>query len=838
MRAKQKERNRESTSSRVWYVPFVAAVFLIVAAVFLERLDTQRFQQDQKISVVNKLSTIRARLEGDINSNSQLIISLIAEFSLNPDITQEEFSRYAKIILEQKTQIRNIGAARDLVITHIYPLKGNEKALGLDFNLNEKQKAAALKAKEIGGIFVAGPVDLVQGGRGFIARTPVYVSPSDGTNNRGRFWGLISAVIDVDRLYADSGLTGPNHSLEIAMRGKDSMGPEGEVFFGRPGIFENLPVLLGVSLPHGSWQLAAIPKGGWTNEAPNAALIRSVGIVGFLFFTGFGFYREKQRQEKQVVEKALRMSEERFRDFAVSSSDWLWETDVDGRLIWQSVFDGEVEGRAFVNIKGMTREEISGDLMADTDWSSYRQALQEHKDIVDFEYRYYGDDGNVHYAVIDGKPMFGDSGVYLGHRGAASDITVRKQADMELRESEQRFRSIFNYGIGGIAVTAPNGKIIQASQTWLDTLGFTAEELHSLTPLDLTHPDDREESYRQYQELIDGKISSYLIEKRYVSKAGETIWVIVGVSPVKNNDGEILYTVGEFVNITDRKNAEKELRQAHDQLEQRVHERTEQLRGEVEERKRIQDDLLQANTIADAANRAKSDLMANMSHELRTPLNAIIGFSETMKRETFGPLGNAKYREYLDDIHLSGQHLLDLINDILDVSAIEAGAVELHEENVNLFDLVEITLRIINPRADDGRVTVSSSIDSKSPLIYGDERRVKQVLLNLLSNAVKFTPEGGEVSISSWLNEEGSLAIAISDTGIGMDKEEVRIALNKFEQIDSGLNRRHEGTGLGLPLTKGLMDLHGGTLEVESKKGQGTMITVTFPKERVILNPD
>ena len=239
---------------------------------------------------------------------------------------------------------------------------------------------------------------------------------------------------------------------------------------------------------------------------------------------------------------------------------------------------------------------------------------------------------------------------------------------------------------------------------------------------------------------------------------------------------------------------------------------------------------------AEAANRAKSDLLANMSHELRTPLNAIIGFSYTMQEKMFGPIGNDKYQEYVDDIHYSGEHLLELINDILDVSAFEVGAIELNENNVNISDVVDASMRINKSRAEHGQVTITSSIDPEITLIYADKRRVNQVILNLLSNAIKFTQEGGEVSVSSYMNGDGSFAIAVSDTGIGMDDEEAVMALSMFGQVDSGLDRKHEGTGLGLPLTKGLMELHGGTLEVESEKGHGTSVTVTFPKERVVQN--
>lgn len=232
------------------------------------------------------------------------------------------------------------------------------------------------------------------------------------------------------------------------------------------------------------------------------------------------------------------------------------------------------------------------------------------------------------------------------------------------------------------------------------------------------------------------------------------------------------------------------------------------------------------------ANRAKSEFLANTSHELRTPLNAIIGFSDILCREMFGPLGVARYREYAGAINESGRHLLDIINDILDLSKLEAGRHELREEWVDLADVVGATMRLVKERADDGGVVLTKDVPGGLPQVWGDERKLKQIFTNLLSNAIKFTPEGGWVEIRIRAARHGGLSVTVQDTGIGMSAEEIEIALSPFGQVDGSLDRKYEGTGLGLPITKGLIELHGGSLQVASEPGNGTDVTVRLPPER------
>ena len=248
---------------------------------------------------------------------------------------------------------------------------------------------------------------------------------------------------------------------------------------------------------------------------------------------------------------------------------------------------------------------------------------------------------------------------------------------------------------------------------------------------------------------------------------------------------------------------------------------------------RAEEALRQAKEEAEAANRTKSQFLANMSHELRTPLNAIIGFSEVIRDQLVGPI-DARYARYGVDIHTAGQHLLRLIGDVLDLSKIEVGRLELHEEIVSLGEIIDSSLRLVQERAIHGGVVLERSLAGELPLLRVDALRLKQVVLNVLSNAVKFTPAGGRVRVTIEGTAAGGLAIVVTDTGIGMRRQDIATALTPFRQLDSGLNRRHEGTGLGLPLAKTLTELHRGWLEIDSEPGVGTTVRIHLPRERVV----
>ncbi len=352
-----------------------------------------------------------------------------------------------------------------------------------------------------------------------------------------------------------------------------------------------------------------------------------------------------------------------------------------------------------------------------------------------------------------------------------------------------------------IFITATDGTIQYINSRFTEMTGYSEEEAIGQTPRILKSGDTPINIYKGlWGNLTSGRPWRSEIKDR--RKDGSIFWASMVAAPVINDEGLITHFIAIHEDITRHKIAKERTRKA-----------------------RVQ---------AKIANRAKSEIMANMSHELRTPLNAIIGFSATMKDEVFGPLGSDKYVEYIEDINVSGIHLLEVINDILDVSALESGKLKLNEEDVDLVETVESVLRIIGAKASEGQIALSGPTIADIPSLFADKQRLKQIFMNLLSNAVKFTPKGGMVSCDAFVDSNGSIVVTVTDTGIGMDEAGMAKAFEQFGQVDGSLTRTHEGSGLGLPLTMGLVEAHGGTMSVESEPEKGTRVTVTFPSERVV----
>lgn len=385
--------------------------------------------------------------------------------------------------------------------------------------------------------------------------------------------------------------------------------------------------------------------------------------------------------------------------------------------------------------------------------------------------------------------------------GTVLDISEYIAAEQKLGDQAALYRGMFEHAIWGIFQTTSTGHYLAANAALARIYGYASPDamLEALTDIGrqlYVDPARRDEFIRLMKR--DGVVSAF--ESQVYRADGAVIWISESCREVRTGAGELLYYEGTVEDITERKRAERDLQAAKEQ--------------------------------AEAASRAKSSFLANMSHELRTPLNAILGFSEILRDQLLGPLGDERYREYAGDIHGSGKHLLEVINDILDLTKIEAGHLELDEQPVDVVSILAACERFVADGARRSGIGLRVEPPETDLCLRVDPVRLKQILLNLLSNAIKFTPEG-EVALTTGYSDDGDFCFRIADTGIGMSADDISKALLPFQQIDTSLARRYEGTGLGLSLTKSLVELHGGTLHLASEPRRGTVVTVVLPRWRI-----
>ncbi len=486
--------------------------------------------------------------------------------------------------------------------------------------------------------------------------------------------------------------------------------------------------------------------------------------------------------ERKQAEEQLQESEERYRDLFENANDLIQSVAPDGHFLYVNKTWRRVLGYNEAEVANLTPWDIiHPDFIPHC--REVFQKVMSGETINNVDAVFVAKDGKL--VTVEGNVNCrSEGGEVAATRGIFRNITERKQA-------EELYRTLANSSPVGVYLVQDR-KFQFVNPQFQEYTGFTEDELLDMDPLSIVHPEDRQRVRENAVEMLKGNCSSPY-EFRAISKGGETIWAMETVTSIHYNGKRA--TLGNFMDITE-----------HKLMEQALIEKTE----EVEE-----------------ANQAKSEFLAHMSHELRTPLNVIIGFSELMVDEVPGKI-NEEQRQSLNDILDSSQHLLSLINDVLDLSKVEAGKMRLRLTNLALAEVIEPLTRTMMPILAPRKQSLDVEIEEGLPPVHADKAKIRQVLLNLLSNSAKFTPDGGKLKIEAG-RENGWCQVSVIDNGIGINKEDQERMFEPFYQPDNPITKEKGGTGLGLIVTKQIIERHGGRIWVESEYGKGSRFTFTLP---------
>ncbi len=502
-----------------------------------------------------------------------------------------------------------------------------------------------------------------------------------------------------------------------------------------------------------------------------------------------------------------RTEEQRLRDYAEAAADWFWEMDAGLRFTRMSSSTSLPAAYESQDFLGRRLDEVRGLGVAGDDWQPLVALLEARLPFRDVRLLCRGSEGGHVHLSLSGLPLFDGGGAFAGYRGIGRDLTLLKRAE-EHAAAAQRELAATSVLLRATLDNMEQGLLVLDGELRMRLWNDRMFALFGHEPRNFWVGRPFADMVREYAGLEGQERANVSIAfTRRVSETGKAAvrefmapnrrFIEMRVTPMPEGGAVATYL-------------------------------------DVSEQKRVEADLRRAKEEAELASRSKSEFLANMSHELRTPLNAIIGFADILKGAIFGPMGDPRYADYATDIRDSGLHLLKLINDVLDVSKVEFGKIELAEEAVDIVSVIEGCIRLMRERIDAAGLHLTQAMPLTLPLVQCDELRMKQVVLNLLSNAVKFTPAGGSITMRAKLTDQG-LGITVADTGIGIAPGDIDKALRPFGQIDSRLARKYQGTGLGLPLAKSMIELHGGRLEIDSAPGAGTRVTLWLPVERMLV---
>lgn len=814
---------RKTQSIKISFWLFLCAI--IISGWYVDTVNYNRLMQEEKSIAYETVNVYRTQVEGILNTNIQLVRGLAIAITREENLTQASFERVAEPLYRSSGVLRNIGAAPDMTLQYIYPLAGNEKAIGLNYTTHSAQSAAALKAKNSGEIVLSGPLNLVQGGQAVIARVPV----SDKDN---KFWGLISVVIDTQKLFSLARLEDLSQQYIIAMQGKDGLGEQGEFFYGDSNILLEEPLSLTINVLSGQWKLYVYPRGGWR---PDSATIWPFRLALFtiilLFMCAFLFFN---RLLKQLEDNAHSLT-----SMGALAEVGAWTINLKTRNIsWSEVTKQifEVPDGYQPSWIATTEFFVAGAprrLMQDTFDKAIKQGVDFEEEMLIKTAK-----GQERWVLLKGRVV--RSGSYTTQvYGSVQNIHGRKCLEIERNKVAKNnellaqlssHEAVLNLKLEPAQKVATKviceGLDAQRASIWLLNADGT-----QLIPMGFSDSSGDNLQYfppwrkKQLPELFEAVYKQEMIQANFAHTHSCTkelkdnylspyeVNAIFGCSiSYKSHAIGLLCAEYQHPHLQWDATDEKLIKAVAATLGSLFASR---------EQQQARQQAVMEKELAQQSAKMKAEFLASMSHEIRTPMNGVLGMLEVVMHSNLSP----SQQHHLQLAKSSAESLLTIINDILDFSKIEAGKLDVEKTECDLVQVVSESISNFAPRAHEQHTELI--LDTQGMQVQyakTDPHRLKQILNNLLSNAIKFT-EDGKVTLTCYTEQQAQhtrLWCNIEDTGVGISKSQLTKIFDSFTQADPSTTRKYGGTGLGLTIAKQLCSLLGGSLNAYSKVGVGS----------------
>lgn len=837
---------KNKKSSRVVY--WLIALMCFVIALYVDDTNKNLLEEKNRRAVLTDLSLLRARLEGVLSEDLQLVRGMVPLIVQDPDLDQSQFSRYAQLFLDHSPRIKNLGGAPDMVLSMIYPIQGNEGALGLNYLTHPTQRAQAVEARDSGKLTLAGPITLLQGGQGLIGRIPVFLK-RDKTG-KTPFWGLLSVVLDADRLFQEINLESFTKRYRIAMRHRKGR----QVFWGDPAVFDLAQVSAVVLLPGSEWEIAAVPKETAMKVFDSELWLPRFLLLSLLLVSlGFVYLARRWSIQQQATAYKLEASRDRFSSLVsnIPGVTYRFSSEPGFRVLFVSQ-----------QIKALTGYGYDDYVVRCKPCCFYELILQEHQGAVmqaittaskenrswEVEYQIKAASNDVLWIQDKGKGVYDETGNLIYLEGFLLDVTAQKGSQLIAEQAARHNRVLAELSVHDHVV---EGRFEQAQELLARRIVEAIDvERASIWVMDEAQSEivcavlyerstgtcssgvrlGREDYPKYLQAIIDSGavISNDALTEEQMSEFVDSYLKPLGIGALADTaifDGSRVCGVVCAEHIGGKREWNR--------MEVSFMVAAATFAGSLfAQRKQKETELYlrEAKRLAEEATQSKSSFLATMSHEIRTPMNGVLGMLSVLEPM----IQDQKQLEYLSVCRSSAESLLSIINDILDFSKIEAGHLHLECIPLDIENLAVECVRSAQLSAEQKGLQIYVDVSELSGVrVMGDPVRLSQIMTNLVSNAIKFTEKGCVVVKLKPGGTANSprVLLCVSDTGVGIPREKLSMLFEAFKQLDSSTTREYGGTGLGLAIVKTLCELMNGEINATSSVGEGSEFVVSLPCE-------